>query len=367
MSSKPHIAAPAGSPAPSSSRRRHRGNVRTPRIAVITPTKDRCALLTETITSVRSQTYTDWEQWIIDDGSTDGTEETVTNISAEDPRIRYLKRTSDITGASVCRNIGVRATTAELVVFLDSDDLLDNNCLERRVRLMERNPDLDFATFQSALFINKKTDLGRIYDGELLGDDLLRFLFFEVPWVIAAPVWRRSTLLRLGLFDESLPSWQDVDLHIRAIVSRCKYLRFPEVDHHIRWQYELTKVSVEQRRSPKHLEAALRLLEKFEHLVNTNASMNWVRQRALCSLYFFVAERWVENKTLGKALSSWRVVFRRRLGSRFLWLTGTVVLCLYRVPDPVGIVARVANKWKGWMRLRTNPSLLKPINGQQLG
>ena len=367
MSSKPHIAVPAGSPAASSNRRRYRGNVRTPRIAVITPTKDRCALLTETITSVRSQTYTDWEHWIIDDGSTDGTEETVANISAEDPRIRYLKRTSDITGASVCRNIGVRATTAELVVFLDSDDLLDNHCLERRAQLMERNPDLDFATFQSALFLNKKTDLGRIYDGELLGDDLLRFLFFEVPWVITAPVWRRSTLLRLGLFDESLPSWQDVDLHIRAIVSRCKYLRFPEVDHHIRWQYEATKVSVEQRRSPKHLEAALLLLKKFEHLVNTNASMNWVRQRALCGLYFFVAERWVENKALGKALSAWRVIFRRRLGSGFLWLTGTLVLCLYRMPDPGGIVARVVNKWKGWMRLRTNPALLKSLNGQQLG
>src|SRR5438309_1651106 len=85
---------------------------------------------------------------------------------------------------------GFRTARAELVVFLDSDDLLEPHCLGRRVALMARNADLDFATFQTAVFRRTPWDLGRQLNPELLGDDLLRFLFFECPWIITAPVWR---------------------------------------------------------------------------------------------------------------------------------------------------------------------------------
>ena len=84
---------------------------------------------------------------------------------------------------------------------------------------MQRNLDLDFATFQAGVFQHVIGDVRKEFDPQLLGDDLLRFLFFECPWIITGPVWRRASLLRLGLFDESLPSWQDVDLHIRAIAA----------------------------------------------------------------------------------------------------------------------------------------------------
>jgi glycosyltransferase involved in cell wall biosynthesis len=330
-----------------------------PVVSVITPTRNRLKLLCETMDSVAAQSFDAWEHIIVDDGSDDGTAEEVSRRAASEPRIRYVQRTGSKSGANVCRNLGVSESQAGLIVFLDSDDLLAPDSLARRVEVMRRNEDLDFVTFQTGVFQNTPGDLGRQLDPELIGDDLMRFLFFECPWQTTAPTWRRAALDRLGGFDESLQSWQDLELHVRAITAGLLYLRFPEIDHHMRWQWEPTKVSVEQRGSPRHLEAAIEILEKFERLVREGPGMNWVRQRALCSLYFFVAERWVAVGNLSVALRSWRQIRRRRLGPRVLHLSGAALLIMeaWGVPDR-SFGGRIANKWKGWMRLRTNPELV---------
>jgi glycosyltransferase involved in cell wall biosynthesis len=332
---------------------------RPPVVSVITPTKNRLKLLCEAMDSVKGQSFDGWEHLVVDDGSNDGTTEEVARRAAGDARIRYFQRLSDACGANVCRNIGARESRAEFVIFLDSDDLLSPTCLSRRVEIMQRNLDLDFATFQMTVFRETLGDLRREGDPELLGDDLLRFLFFECPWIITGPVWRKKSLMKLGLFDESLLSWQDIDLHIRAITAGYRYLRVPEIDHHVRWQFEPTKVSIEQRRSPRHLDAANKIIQKFEHLIREGPGMNWVRQRGLCSLYFFVAQHWVATGSLSVALQSWEQIRRRRLGSRVLHLSGAALLISQALGvSGRGVDGRLANKWKGWMRLRTNPELV---------
>jgi hypothetical protein len=226
---------------------------------------------------------------------------------------------------------------------------------------MTANPILDFATFQTGLFESRPGDLGRQLNPDLIGDDLLRFLFFETPWIITAPIWRKSSLIRLGLFfDESLPSWQDVDLHIRAIAANLSYVRFPEIDHHVRWRFDPLKTSTAQRRSPEHLGEAPRIFAKFEQIVRSRPGMTWSRQRALCSLYFFAAEQWVTLGNFSAAVRAWNCILARSLGSRVLHLTGIAVLFvrLLGFPSP-GIGERLSNKWKGWMRMRTNAELVQ--------
>lgn len=329
-------------------------------VAVITPTKNRLKFLCETMDSVAAQSFKEWEHLIVDDGSDDGTAEEVARRAATDLRVRYIPRVSGKPGANVCRNIGISQSHADLIVFLDSDDLLAPESLARRVAVMERNEDLDFVTFQTGVFQNTPGDLGRQLDPELIGDDLLRFLFLECPWQTTAPTWRRAALSRIGGFDESLLSWQDVELHVRAIASGLRYLRFSQVDHHMRWQSEPTKTSIEQRRSPLHLEAANGVLEKLECHVRAGPGMNWVRQRALCSLYFFVAEQWVITGRLWFGLRSWSGIRRRALGSRVLYVSGVVLLIMLGLGFPGrSLCDRVVCRWKGWMRLRTNPQLLK--------
>ena len=330
-----------------------------PEISVITPTKNRLSLLCETMDSVQQQDFANWEHIIVDDGSDDGTAEEVARRAAADSRVRYIRRSGEKSGASVCRNIGIKECLAELIVFLDSDDLLEPDCLGRRVERMRRNMDVDYITSQASIFVHVRGDRGLQSDPDLTGDDLLRFLFFENPWQTTAPTWRRAALERLRGFDEDLLSWQDVDLHVRAVASGMRYLRFPEVDYNFRWQFEPTKVSVEQRRSPSHLRAALSIFEKFELAVRQGPGMNWVRQRALCSLYYFVAERLADAGHLGDSVRAWRQIRVRSLGPRHLYIPGTLLLFIRSLGYPGRLVAeRLSHKWRGWMRMRTNPELI---------
>ena len=327
-----------------------------PLVAVVTPTKNRLRLLGETLDSVGAQSFTAWEHIVVDDGSDDGTAEMVAARAAEDPRVRYLVRDKGLPGANACRNLGLCKSRAQFILFLDSDDVLDSGCLEERVRILRRNDDLDFVTFQAGIFVRVPGDMGRVMDTEMLGDDLTRFLYFEAPWQTSAPIWRKDSLLRLGGFDESLASWQDIELHVRAIAAGLRYVRFPQIDHHIRWQFEEAKISVEQRRSPHHLKGAIDIVEILERHVRTGPGMNWVRQRALCSLYFFVAERWIEIGRLAEAQRAWATICRRRLGSRLLHVSGAILLAAMAMGLPI---RRVVGKWKGWVRLRTQMEILK--------
>jgi glycosyltransferase involved in cell wall biosynthesis len=324
-------------------------------VTIVTPTKNRLPLLREALDSVAAQTFSQWEHLVVDDGSDDGTAEELAARAKADPRVRYIPRRSGDAGANVCRNIGVREARGEYVIFLDSDDLLEPHCLEGRVAFMARNADLDFATFQTRLFVKTPGDLNRLYTDDEAGDHLLRFLLLELPWVITGPIWRKSSLERIGSLDESLPSWQDVELHVRALAKGCRYLQAQVPDHHVRWAYDETRVS-RQQRHPTHLIVAPTTIEKFERLVRDGPGMNWVRQRALCGLYFLVAALRVEVEALGPGLRTWHIARDKRIAPRLLHVSGAVLLLLaaLRVPG----AGRLTQKWKGWVRFRTNPGLL---------
>ena len=334
------------------------GGTSSPAVTIVTPTKNRRALLAEAIASVRAQTLSDWEHLVIDDGSDDGTVEMVAEIAAVDPRIRFLRREGERAGANVCRNLGIREARGEFLVFLDSDDLLTPGCLEGRVEVMRRNLDLGFAVFLTGFFVKTVGDRRQQDPEEQFGDDLLRLLTFDLPWIINAPIWRASALQGLGGFDEDLPSWQDVDLHLRAICRSIRYLKLPKLDHHVRWQFEETKVSVRQRRSPEHLRAAESTLAKFEAEVRNGPGLDWCRQRAICGLHFFLAERWAEVGELGEALRVWGICRKRGLLPHCVHAPGCLLLTAKRIKRKSELVRRAINKWMGVVRMRSNPDLI---------
>jgi glycosyltransferase involved in cell wall biosynthesis len=330
-----------------------------PLVTIITPTKNRLLLLQEAMDSVKVQTFPNWEHLIIDDGSDDGSQEMVEQIATKDPRVHLIRRQGEKAGANICRNLGIKESRGEFIVFLDSDDLLSPFCLEKRVQFMCRNQDLDFVVWQTFVFENQPGDLGRKLNEETIGDDLLKLLFFENPWIITGPMWRSKTIRYLEGFDESMPSWQDVDLHLRAICSSLNYLRLPEADHHVRWSPEPLRTSNLQRKSPEHLKAAIPILDKFERTVRNGPGLDWSRQRALCALYFFVAERWVDLGDLGHALQAWKCARSKHILPNSTHLAGVALLGLKRATRDSELVRRLISKWIGFARMRTNPALLK--------
>ena len=89
-----------------------------PLISVIIPTYNRAALLCEAIDTVLSQTYTNTEIIVIDDGSTD---ETTAAVQKYGDRVRYTRRPN--AGVNAARNLGLKQARGEFVALLDSDDL----------------------------------------------------------------------------------------------------------------------------------------------------------------------------------------------------------------------------------------------------
>lgn len=92
-----------------------------PYFSIITPTYNRVGFLSEMIRSVQTQTFREFEHIIVDDGSTDSTEELVASFIKDDPRIIYIKQVNK--GRSTARNVGIDRAKGEYICFLDSDDL----------------------------------------------------------------------------------------------------------------------------------------------------------------------------------------------------------------------------------------------------
>lgn len=105
-------------------------------VSIIMPSYNTAPYIRETIQSVLDQTYQDWELIIVDDCSTDNTDEVVASI--KDGKIRYLKNEKN-SGAAVSRNRALREAKGRWIAFLDSDDLWMPEKLEKQIAFMDNN------------------------------------------------------------------------------------------------------------------------------------------------------------------------------------------------------------------------------------
>ena len=104
-------------------------------ISVILPTYNRAKEIPKSIESILNQTYQNFELIIIDDGSTDNTQEVVARY--QDKRIRYIKNMTSKHGVSVARNIGIRESVGKYITFNDSDDVFYPDKLEKQLAFLE--------------------------------------------------------------------------------------------------------------------------------------------------------------------------------------------------------------------------------------
>lgn len=107
-------------------------------VSIVTPTYNCAAFIAETIRSVQSQTYDNWEILIVDDCSSDNTKEIVKQYQKDDSRIKYYCLPSN-SGAAEARNEALRRAKGRWIAFLDSDDLWTCDKLEKQIEFMVSN------------------------------------------------------------------------------------------------------------------------------------------------------------------------------------------------------------------------------------
>ena len=184
-----------------------------PPISVIIPTFNRAHLLPRSIDSLLSQTLSAHSVVIVDDGSTDGTE----NLVCEKyPEITYLKQNN--LGVSAARNAGIAATSDEWLAFLDSDDEWLPEKLQCQMDALEAEPEMmvchtDEIWIRNGKHVNPMKKHNK--HGGWIFDKCLPLCCISPSSVII----HRSVLDEIGFFDQSLPACEDYDLWLRVASS----------------------------------------------------------------------------------------------------------------------------------------------------
>ncbi|MCE9531701.1 MAG: glycosyltransferase family 2 protein [Planctomycetes bacterium] len=183
-----------------------------PTVSVLIAARDYGQYLADALRSVQRQTFSDWELILIDDGSRDNTPE-VARPFLNDPRIQYHR--TDTLGQPRAKNLALQLARAELVAYLDGDDLWMPTKLERQVRLMQADPRLG-VTFTRRLLIDPQGGIipsshpplprGMVYNDILLDN----FVCFSSVMI------RKEVLEHVGAFDPRLELAIDYDLWLRV-------------------------------------------------------------------------------------------------------------------------------------------------------
>lgn len=106
--------------------------------------------LAETLDSVLSQTYPNWECIIVNDGSPDNTEEVALGYEQKDSRFKYFYKVNG--GLADARNFGIKHSKGEYVLPLDSDDKIDSTYIEKALNVFDHNPETKLVYCQAELF-----------------------------------------------------------------------------------------------------------------------------------------------------------------------------------------------------------------------
>jgi len=290
-------------------------------VSIIIPTKNRCGPLQETLASVMTQTHAEWEVLVIDDGSTDGTEEMVFGMMSKDKRIRFSQREKKPSGAAACRNLGVEACRGEYVIFLDSDDLLAPECLEGRVKVMQDNPSLDFAVFLTHLFHAKPGDSPYLINNFTQEDDLDRFLRLDAPWQTTGPIWRKTALAKIGPWDEKALSMQDWEFHVRALATKLNYQKVSEIDSFWRTTGPDSMTNGASWGSPRRVWNRVRLYGRIIAILRTQGLLT-ERRRSLQTAEYY-KHAFVINQSRRLAYKIWAMARREKMIGPFKF---TIVL-----------------------------------------
>jgi glycosyltransferase involved in cell wall biosynthesis len=189
-----------------------------PFFSIVIPTYNRAHIIRDAIEAVLLQTFSDFELIISDDGSTDNTEEIITPL-LKDSRIKYIKQINK--GVCAARNFGAQHAKGKYLVFLDSDDTINNIWLYDFHTIALKNFDIVFC---SMIVINangfeKKTSCLKPYKN---GNE--KGIFNAGTWAM-----KRDLFFEIGQYDEQIKYGENTELKFRFLD---KQFEFGYVDNY---------------------------------------------------------------------------------------------------------------------------------------
>lgn len=197
-------------------------------LSIIIPCFNSEATLEETLRSILSQNYYNWEALIVDDGSKDNTSKIAQNFIQKDRRFKYWYKSNE--GLGKARNFGISKSTGEFILPLDSDNLVTKDYALTAIEVLKENPEIGVVHGNAELF------------GEESGIWEIRNFDFEQllvqNYIDACAIFRKKLWEQVGGYDELMPYQgnEDWDLWLAFGAANVKFYHLNTVTFKYRIQ-----------------------------------------------------------------------------------------------------------------------------------
>lgn len=265
-----------------------------PKVSVIIPTHNRAYILSRAIQSVLDQTYQGFEIIVVDDGSTDNTEDLIKRYN--DKRVIYYRQKVN-KGVASARNIGINLAKAEYIAFQDSDDVWYPYKLDKIMKVFEDFGNIDFIYSYGKIIragkiigdVGKNSGIYKSSKKELI-IKLFRGNFIPTQGVVV----KKEKIIQVVGFDESFPSSSDHELWLR-LIPICNFYYLDEPLFDVYFSDECITKNVKVR-----LRSQIRLFNKnkdtLKNHTNSIARYYLIKQIFLSNIYHGAAWN-ISNRT----------------------------------------------------------------------
>ncbi|MBB6681126.1 glycosyltransferase family 2 protein [Aequorivita sp. 609] len=183
-----------------------------PLVSIIIPTYNRAHLIGETLDSVLAQTYQNWECIVVDDGSTDNTDEVMAAYMAKDARFQYHHRPKDrLPGGNAARNYGFEVSKGEYIQWFDDDDVMLIDFLSSRLLMFSTTIEV---VIGSGLIVDSLLNLKRQVNLVRPSNLYKQYALWKFEIYTKSVLFKRNILKKYS-FDETLVRGQETDFFSR--------------------------------------------------------------------------------------------------------------------------------------------------------
>ena len=248
-----------------------------PKVSVVIPAYNAVDYLIKTLENVFDQTFTDFEVIVIDDGSSDRTIESISNLT--NPNLKIVRQANQ--GVAVARNKGIELASGEYIAFLDSDDLWHPTKLEKQVQCLDTNPEVGLVNTWIKNIDEHGNELSIVQAPEVEGNVWNQIIEENIILCGSIPMIRRSCFEKVGVFDFELLSAEDWDMWIRLAA---KYSFALVKEPLVLYRQHLKSKS---RNLDKHLHYRLKIIDKTFQSVPPQ--LQYLKDRAYGRAYLSIA------------------------------------------------------------------------------
>jgi glycosyltransferase involved in cell wall biosynthesis len=214
--------------------------------------------ISEAIESVLNQTFTNWELIVVNDGSTDRTEEII--LSFDDERICYVKNETNLKLIATL-NKGINIASGKYVARMDADDICLPDRFKKQVAFLEKHSDYVLCGAWTHLIDENGKKTGRIKCID--SDNLLKInLFFTVPFIHPS-VMVRTDILKKYKYNKQALHVEDFDLWLRLANTGLKMANIPEYLLKYRWHDTNISVVNENYQTEKKISVLIPYIQDF--------------------------------------------------------------------------------------------------------